>query len=108
MPKYLYQASYTAEGLRGVLKDGAAGRKAAAEAMAASLGGKLEAFYFAFGSDDVVTIVDVPDNASAAALSLTVSATGLVRGRITPLLTVEEADKAIAHKATYRGPGTGK
>jgi len=105
MPKYLYQASYTTEGIKGVMKDSPSRRLKAAEALTQSLGGKLECFYFCFGADDVITIVDLPDNAAAAALAATVGATGLVHGRVTPLLTMEEADKALAAKTTYRAPG---
>jgi uncharacterized protein with GYD domain len=105
MPKYLYQASYTTEGIKGVMKDSPSGRQKAAAALAKSLGGSLDAFYFCFGADDVVTIIDLPDNAAAAALAATVGATGLVKGRVTPLLTMEEADKALAAKTVYRAPG---
>ena len=105
MPKYMIQASYNAEGLKGLQKDKASGRMAAASRAVESLGGKLESFYCALGADDVVTIVDLPDNVSAAALSVTVSASGLVHSRTTALLTVEEADKALAKSVSYKAPG---
>jgi len=70
-----------------------------------ALGGKLESLYYAFGTDDVILIMDLPDNVSAAGLAMTVAASGMVHGRITPLLTVEEADKALGVKAQYRAPG---
>jgi uncharacterized protein with GYD domain len=105
MPKYMYQASYTQEGYRGLLKDTASGRRKAIESAVSALGGKVEVFYYAFGKDDVILIIDLPDNVSAAGLAMTVSASGMVRGRITPLLTVEDADKALGVKAPYRGPG---
>ena len=105
MPKYMYQASYTPEGFRGLLKDTASGRRKAVEAAVGALGGKLEAFYYAFGKDDVVLIMELPDNVSAAGLALTVSASGMVRGRVTPLLTVEDADKAMGVKSPYQAPG---
>ncbi len=107
MPKYLFQANYTAEGLKGLAKDGATKRRDAAGALAESLGGKLECFYFAFGSDDVVAIADMPDNAAAAALSITVGASGAVRGRITPLMTAGETDKALGNHGRYSPPGSG-
>lgn len=105
MPKYLLQASYTSDGLKGLMKDTASGRKAAVTKAIKAMGGKLEALYFSFGTDDVVVIADLPSNAVAAAMSIAVGATGLVRGHTTPLLTVEEADKAIAMKSAYRAPG---
>jgi uncharacterized protein with GYD domain len=105
MPKYLIQAAYTAEGLQGLQKDKASGRKQAVTKVVESLEGKVEAMYFAFGEHDVVIIADLPDVVSAAALSLTVSATGLVRTRSTALLTVEETDRALEKKINYRAPG---
>ena len=106
MPKYLLQATYTSEGLLGLMKDKASGRKAAVQKAVKSLGGKLEAFYLSFGDNDVVLIADLPDNASAAAISLAAGASGLVHLRTTSILTPEEADKAIKIKSKYRAPGT--
>ena len=74
MPKYLIQASYTAEGLKGLAKDKATGRKAAVSAAMKAVKGKIESFYFSFGADDVVLIVDAPDNVAAAAISLSAGA----------------------------------
>ena len=105
MPKYLVQASYTAEGIQGLLKDTASGRKAAVQAAVKALGGKVEAFYYAFGKDDAVIILDLPDNVTAAAVGLTTSASGAVRTRTTPLLTVEEVDQALKIQMKYRAPG---
>ncbi|MBI2688952.1 MAG: GYD domain-containing protein [Acidobacteria bacterium] len=105
MPKYLLQASYTADGLKGLAKDKASGRKAAVNAAMKAVKGKVESFYFAFGADDVVLIVDAPDNIAAAAISLGAGATGLVNIRTTPLLTVDEVDQALALPTKYRGPG---
>ena len=105
MAKFLIEASYTAEGLRGLAKDKASGRQAAITQALAAVGGKLEAVYYAFGNRDVFVIFECPDNISAAALSLAVSATGLVRTKTTPLLTVEETDKALSKSVKYRAPG---
>ena len=105
MPKYLIQARYTAEGLKGLAKDKASGRKAAIQAAVKSIKGKVESFYFALGSDDVVVIVEAPDNIAVAALSLSVGSTGLVNIRTTALLTVDEVDQALALPPKYRSPG---
>ena len=105
MPKYLIQASYVGEGVKGLLKDGGTKRRAAAEAAAKSLGGKLEAFYFAFGDTDAFVVVDLPDNVAMSAMALTVGATGMVRSKTTVLLTPEEVDKVIQTTASYRAPG---
>ena len=106
MPKYLIEAAYTPEGLRGLHKDKASGRRQAVVKAVESLEGKLEAFYFAMGERDVVAIVEVPDVVSVAALSLAASASGLVRVKTTALLGVEEIDRALAKKLTYQGPGS--
>jgi len=105
MPKYMIEASYSAEGLKGLAKDKASGRRAAVEKALAGVGGKLDSMYFAFGKRDVVAICDCPDNTSVAALSLATSASGLVRTSITVLLTVEETDSALAKTVQYRPPG---
>ena len=108
MPKYLIQASYTAEGLRGLAKDKASGRKAAVQAALKAVKGKVDSMYFAFGGADVILIIDAPDNVSAAAISLTAGASGLVNLRTTPLLSVEEVDQALALPSKYRAPGADK
>ena len=105
MPKYMYQASYTVDGMRGLLKDTASGRRKAVEAAVGALGGKLESLYYCFGKHDVVAIIDLPDNVTAAGLAMTLGASGMVHGGLTTLLTVEEADRALGVKPLYRGPG---
>jgi len=105
MPKYLFQARYTTEGIQGLVNDSASGRRADVQAAVKALGGKVEAFYYAFGDDDVVTIVDLPDNIKAAALGLTTTGSGAVRVRTTPLLSVEDVDAALDIKTQYRAPG---
>ena len=105
MPKYLLHAKYNAEGARGLLKDGGTKRKKAAEDLVKGLGGKLEAFYFAFGDDDAYVIVDAPDNATMAAASLAVGSSGLVSTRTTVLFTAEEMDQAVKKSPKYTAPG---
>ena len=108
MPKFLVEASYSAEGLRGLAHDRASGREAAVREALAAVGGKLEGLYFALGEADVYALCDCPDHVTAAAVSLAVSASGLVKTRTIPLLTVAETDKALAIKLGYRAPGTSK
>ena len=105
MPKYLLHANYVGEGIKGLLKEGGTSRRAVAEKAVQSLGGKLEAFYFAFGDTDAYVIVDVPDQASMAAIALTVSASGAVTIKTTVLLTPEEVDEAAKKTPSYRPPG---
>ena len=105
MPKYLFQATYTSEGIKGLEKDKASGRKAALSKAVESLGGKLEAFYLCFGEQDWLLLADLPDNASASAFSLAVSGSGLLRATTTPLVSVEEADQALQKKVSFKAPG---
>jgi uncharacterized protein with GYD domain len=105
MAKYMIQASYTAEGVKGLLGDGGSKRRAAAEGLVTSLGGTMEAFYYSFGDNDAFIIVDVPDNASAAAASLAVTASGAVTTKTTVLLTAEEIDEATQKATDYAPPG---
>ena len=105
MPKYLVEANYVGDGLKGLLKEGGSSRRAAVEKLFASVGGKVEAFYYAFGKTDLFIIADVPDNVSAAALSLTVNVAAGAAARITVLLTPEEIDAATKKSPAYRAPG---
>jgi len=107
MPKYMIAASYTAEGLRGLQKDKASGRKAAVQKVVEGLGGKVEAMYFALGEQDVIVIADLPNTVAATAIALGVSSSGLVRTKTTALLTVEETDQALGKKLDYSPPGRG-
>jgi uncharacterized protein with GYD domain len=106
MPKYLIEASYTAEGVKGIQSGGGSTRREAVRKIAESVGGTLECFYFAFGDYDVQTIVDLPDNEAATAVALTVNASGAVALRTTVLLTPEEVDGAARRSVDYRPPGS--
>ncbi len=106
MPKYLYIGSYTHEGAKGLAKDGAAGRRTAVAKLAESVGGKLDAFYYGFGSDDFYITVDLPDNASAAAIAVAAGQSGAVSTRTVVLITPEEMDAALKKPVPFRPPGT--
>lgn len=106
MPKFLITASYTAEGAKGILKSGGTARRKAVEELLASVGGTLEAFYFAFGEEDAVLIIDLPDAASASAIAMAVNASGTVKSRTTVLIPVEEVDQAAKREVHFRPPGT--
>jgi uncharacterized protein with GYD domain len=108
MPKFMISGSYSPEGLQGLHKEKASGRQAVVKELIASVGGKLDSIYFALGDTDVYVLCECPDALSAAALSLAASASGLVRTKITALLTVEEADRALTLKPAYRAPGAAK
>jgi len=106
MPKYLITGNYGVEGTKGLVKGGGGtARRKAVEEMMHGAGGKVEAFYYAFGNDDVYVIVDAPDNVTVAAISLAVNATGAVAIKTTALLTPEEMDQAARKSVSYRAPG---
>lgn len=106
MPKYLWQSSYTAEGFKGLLKEGASNRVTYLRDLFEKQGGKLETMYWAFGDTDVYTIAEVPDNAAAAAVSIALSSSGAGRCKTVVLLTADEIDAAAKIQVGFRPPGT--
>lgn len=105
VPKYLWKGRYSPEGTKGLLKEGGTAREKAVEQLLQSVGGRLEAYYYAFGEHDAYVIVDLPDNATAAAVSLAIAAAGVTRVETIPLLGSEEVDQAVKKPARYRPPG---
>lgn len=105
MPKYLVQASYVGEGLKGLLKEGGSSRRATIETLIKGMGGSLESFYYAFGEYDVFGVAEMPDNVTAAAFSMAINASGAVSARTTVLMTPEEVDEATKKTIAYRPPG---
>jgi uncharacterized protein with GYD domain len=104
MPKCLFIGSYTADGTRGLVKEGGTGRTGAAYKLIDSLGGKVETFYFAFGGDDFYLVADLPGPTEAAAVALAVAASGAINYRTVVLLAPEEIDAAVKLKPTFRPP----
>jgi uncharacterized protein with GYD domain len=105
MPKFMVKASYATEGFKGLVREGGTGRSNAVRKVVESLGGKVEAFYFAYGEDDVYAIADLPDPTTALALSLAINASGAVRLSVIPLISPEEIDAACKKTINYRAPG---
>ncbi|MBZ5556567.1 MAG: GYD domain-containing protein [Acidobacteriia bacterium] len=105
MAKLLVTGKYTAEGTKGLIKEGGSKRKAAVEKAIKGLGGKLESIYYAYGDADVYVVIDMPDTSSALALSLVVNASGAVHVNTIPLITVEEVDAACKKSVDYRAAG---
>lgn len=105
MPKFLFECSYSPEGLRGLTKDKATGRQAAVKDLFASVGGKLDGIYFALGEADAYILAELPDHVSAASAALAASSSGLVHTKTVALMTVEETDRALNMKTAYRAPG---
>ena len=105
MAKYLFEANYVGEGIKGLMREGGTKRRDALVDALKSVGGSLDSFYYAFGDTDVLGVFDIPSNANAAALSLMVNSTGSVKVRLKPLLTVEDLDEASKQTPSYRAPG---
>jgi len=105
MPKYLFQANYTPEGMQGLLKEGGTSRQRVFEEMAKEQGGSLESFYYAFGGADLYMTFDLPDTATAAAISLSIGAGGALNITTVQLITPEEIDAACGKTVSYRLPG---
>jgi uncharacterized protein with GYD domain len=105
MSKFLVQGSYTPEGLTGLLQEGGTSRRAAAEQAVESVGGRLESFYFAFGSADFFVIADLPDQRTAAAVSMAANAGGRIHSTMVVLITPEELDEAAKTNVNFRPPG---
>jgi uncharacterized protein with GYD domain len=105
MPNYMFRASYSQAGLQGVMKEGAAARTEVVQKLCQSLGGRLVTNYWAFGSDDFIAIVELPDDIAAASAAMTVGASGVGSVTTTVLLTAAQVDEARGRRATYRAPG---
>jgi len=106
MGKYLITGNYVGDGITGLMNEGGSRRRDAATAAVESVGGTLESLYFAFGDTDLFGVCDIPDVASAAALSLLIGSSGSVEVSLTPLLTVEDLDAAAAKSPSYSPPGS--
>ena len=105
MAKHLFEATYTADGTKGLQKEGGTNRSAAVKQMIESLGGEMECFYYTFGKSDAVVIANVPDNVTAAAAGIAINASGTVQVSTTILLTPEDIDNAVKKSVSYRPPG---
>ena len=105
MPKYLVRGNYTADGVKGLMKDGGTGRKAAVSKAVESLGGKVESLYFALGDFDVYVIAELPDAIAASTVALAAASSGAVTLNTVQLLTPEDVDAAIKKTVSYRSPG---
>ena len=106
MPRYLIEASYTTEGVKGVQRAGGTSRREAISRMVEGLGGRLESLDFAFGGNDVYAIAELPDNETAAAVAMTVNGSGAVTARTVVLLTPEQVDAAAQRSVDYAPPGS--
>jgi uncharacterized protein with GYD domain len=107
MPLYLTRFSYTPETWARLIANPEDRRKAATEYVE-SVGGKLQGFWYAFGSHDGVTLWEAPDDVSIAAVVLAIGSGGAVTNlETTVLMTVEDTMEAMrtAQRVKYRPPG---
>jgi uncharacterized protein with GYD domain len=105
MGRYLFKVSYSVDGLKGVVKQGAANRAEFISKMAANLGGSVESFDFAFGETDVYALCEIPDDETAAAVAMAVGSSGAGSIQTVKLLTAEQVDKARGIATGYQPPG---
>jgi uncharacterized protein with GYD domain len=105
MTKYLFEANYVGDGIKGLMREGGTKRRDAVVEALGSVGGSLESFYYAFGETDVVGVFDIPDQANAVALSLMINSTGSVNLHLKPLMSPEDLDAAANKTPSYRAPG---
>jgi uncharacterized protein with GYD domain len=102
--RYLVRAALTAEGLKNLQKQPPTALKAGVAKFVESVGGKLEFWYFDYGAATAYSVIDYPDEVSAATAQLSSNAAGYARVTIRPLLTAEEMDKAVAKWPPVRPP----
>jgi len=105
MAKYLVQFAYTGEGLKGLVKEGGSKRREVIEQFVKSQGGKLEAYYFAYGEYDGIAVVEGQDILSHLAGILAINLSGVVKTKTTVLITPEEVDQAVKKIPAFRAPG---
>ena len=103
--KYLIRGSYTPEGLKGLLKEGGSGRREHFANNVKTLGGSVDAFYYALGDDDLVAIVDLPTETDVVTLTMGISAGGAFIAKTTVLVAPEAIDAAVKKDIGYRPPG---
>ncbi|MEV1287788.1 GYD domain-containing protein [Micromonospora sp. NPDC049679] len=106
MARFLIKASYTQDGLKGLLKEGGTARRDAAAKVVGSLGGKLESFYFSLGEEDLYLVCELPDVKAVMALTIHVNADGGSIANSVELLSCEEIDAVVKQKIDFAGPGS--
>src|SRR5574340_896471 len=106
MPRYLWTVTYSVEGAKGLLAEGGTARRDAITQMVESVGGTVEACYYALGERNLFVIGEVPDEVAAAALEIRTAASGAARSEPVVLLTPEQVDEAVRRETEYRVPGS--
>ncbi len=110
MPHYMFQARYSTDSIKAMV-DKPQDREVGARPLIEALGGKLHRLYFCFGKEDVVALIEAPDDKTMAACALVVGASGsMSSGATTKLMTAKEAMAAMEAAKKARGsytPATG-
>ncbi len=96
MAKYLLRAKLCGRWCEGAMAEGGSKRRDAARAAVESVAWQPRLHVLTFGDTDVYGICDVPDAASATALSLLINSSGAVTLNLVPLMTVEDLDEAAS------------
>ncbi len=104
MPRFLFIGTYAPQGAKAILSAGGTARRSAIEKMCSDAGGRMETFNFAFGTDDVYATAELPDTRTAAAMALTVNASGVAHVRTVVLMSPEEVDAAAQVHPVYQPP----
>ena len=106
MARFLFEATYTSEGLTGLLAAGAKSRVQAVDDLASSVGGSVVSLDYANGGVDVFLVCEMPDDDAAIALSMVVGASGALTGvRLVKLFSPEQIEAASARNPQYVPPG---
>ncbi len=105
MARYLFRAKYTTTGVAGLLREGGTGRRAALRETIEAMGGTLHDLFYAFGDWDLFLITELPDDETATAVSLNISAAGALEVTVTVIVTPETVDGAVNKSVPYRAPG---
>ena len=100
MPYFCHQVSYTKEAWARLMEQ-PQDRLEAVRAPIEKLGGKVHTSFFAFGPYDVLAITEMPDNISAAAISIAFAAGGSVQHiQTTPLMTAAQMIESLRKAGT--------
>ena len=95
MADYLMQISYSSAAWAAMIQR-PENRVEAVRKVVENLGGKLVGFWMSFGDQDLVGILEMPDNSSVAAFAMAISAGGACKSvKTTPLLKIEEGMEAM-------------
>ncbi len=109
MPKYLVQVKYKTKAWTALVRD-PQDRLEIAGPVVKNLGGSIDCAYLSFGEYDSMAVLAMPDDISAASLSMALLASGVFESiKTTPLMTWEDGVEAMkkAKNAAYHPPNEG-